>query len=62
MAPLIDQNGEKVWYEIKVNQAYYDYVVNNGFYDSRKQKGKAISFPASSNDTSAEGAVKVKAA
>jgi hypothetical protein len=51
MAPLIDQNGEKVWYEIKVNQAYYDYVVNNGFYDSRKQKGKVISFPASSNDT-----------
>jgi hypothetical protein len=62
MAPLIDQNGEKVWYEIKVNQAYYDYVVNNGFYDSRKQKGKVISFPASSNDTDTEGAVKVKAA
>ena len=62
MEPLIDQNGEKVWYEVKVNRAYYDYVVNNGFYNSNNQKGKTIAFPASSNTSRGEGAVKVKAA
>ncbi|MCB1036192.1 MAG: hypothetical protein KDD47_20380 [Acidobacteria bacterium] len=62
LAPLIDQNGEKVWYEVKVNRAYYDYVVNNGFYDSRNQVGKTIDFPASSNTTLEEPAMKVKAA
>lgn len=60
--PLIDQNGQKVWYEVKVNRAYYDYVVDNGFWDSRKQQGKTISFPSSSNTTLEEPAVKVKAA
>ena len=61
MQPLIDQNGEKVWYEIKVNRAYYDYVVNNRFYDSRNQTG-TISFPSSSNTTGDTAAIKVKAA
>jgi hypothetical protein len=60
--PLIDQNGEKVWYEVKVNRVYYDYVVKNKFYDSRNQTGKTIAFPASSNITGNEAAVKVKAA
>jgi hypothetical protein len=62
MQPLIDQNGQKVWYEIKVNRAYYDYVVNNGFYDSRNQAGKNIFFPFSSNTTGDVPAIKVKAA
>ena len=62
LEPLIDQNGEKVWYEVKVNKAYYDYVVDNGFYDSRKQVGKTISFPSSSNTTRQTPVVKVKAA
>jgi hypothetical protein len=62
MFPLIDQNGQKVWYEVKVNRAYYDYVVGNGFYDSRNQAGKQISFPPSSNTTRNEPVVKVKAA
>ena len=61
MQPLIDQNGQKVWYEIKVNRAYYDYVVNNRLYDSRNQTG-AISFPSSSNTTGETAAIKVKAA
>jgi hypothetical protein len=60
--PLIDQNGEKVWYEVKVNRAYYDYVVGNGFYNSRNQQGKNIAFPSSSNTTRDAAAVKVKAA
>jgi hypothetical protein len=60
--PLIDQNGQKVWYEVKVNRAYYDYVVNNRFYDSRYQTGANISFPSSSNTTGDVPAIKVKAA
>lgn len=62
LQPLIDQNGQKVWYEIKVNRAYYDYVVANRFYDSRNQAGKNIAFPFSSNTTGTEPAIKVKAA
>jgi hypothetical protein len=61
LQPLIDQNGEKVWYEVKVNRAYYDYVVKNGFYNSKNQTGK-ISFPSSSNTTNTVPAIKIKAA
>jgi hypothetical protein len=60
--PLIDQNGQKVWYEQRVNRAYYDYVVKNGFYDSRNQQGKTISFPSSSDTTSQSPVIRVKAA
>ena len=60
--PLIDQNGEYVWYEVKVNQAYYDYVVNNSFFNSANQTGKVISFPSSSNTTRDVPAIKIKAA
>lgn len=60
--PLVDQNGQYVWYEIKVNRAYYDYVVDNGFYDSRNQVGKTIFFPESSDTTRQQPAIKVKAA
>lgn len=59
---LVDQNGMDVWYEIKLNRVYYDYVVNNGFYNSNNQKGKTIAFPFSSNSTSRDATVKVKAA
>jgi len=59
---LIDQNGQNVWYEVKLNRVYYNYVVDHGFYDSRKQVGQAIAFPASSNSTDTAGTVKVKAA
>lgn len=62
LAPLIDQNGQRVWYEVKVNREYYDYVVNNGFYNSENQKGKTIFFPEGTNTTRGAGAVKVKAA
>jgi hypothetical protein len=59
---LVDQNGQNVWYEVKLNRVYYDYVVNNRFYDSRNQSGKTIFFPWSSNNTANEATVKVKAA
>lgn len=59
---LVDQNGQDVWYDVKLNRTYYDYVVNNGFYNSTNQKGKTISFPSSSNTTAGQATIKVKAA
>lgn len=60
--PLIDQNGKKVWYEVRVNRAYYDYVVANGFYNSKNQSGKTINFPSAGNTNLQAPVVKVKAA
>jgi hypothetical protein len=59
---LVDQNGQDVWYEVKLNRVYYDYVVSNKFYDSNNQAGKTIFFPRSTNVTRQESTVKVKAA
>ncbi|MCP3142960.1 hypothetical protein [Pyxidicoccus xibeiensis] len=61
-APLIDLNGELVWYEVKVNETYFDFVVGNGYYDSRKQPKTGINFPAGANDARGLGAIRVKAA
>ena len=62
MAPLIDLNGELVRYEVKVNEPYYDFVVNNGYYDSRNQPTGGVNFPEGANDKSGIGAIRVKAA
>ncbi|HEU4888543.1 MAG TPA: hypothetical protein VFV49_11690 [Thermoanaerobaculia bacterium] len=62
LEPLVDQNSQYVWYEVKVNRAYYDYVVDNQFYNRNKQEGAVISFPSSSNTTGRQPVVKVKAA
>lgn len=59
---LVDQNRMNVWYEVKLNRVYYDYVVSNGFYNSNNQKGKTIAFPSSSNNSSQAATIKVKAA
>ena len=59
---LTDQNGQNVWYEVKLNRVYYDYVVRHRLYDSRNQPGKNIFFPFSSNNTANQATVKVKAA
>ena len=59
---LIDQNGMNVWYEVKLNRVYYDYVVSHRFYNSKNQRGKTISFPYSSNTTAPPATIKVKAA
>jgi hypothetical protein len=59
---LVDQNGHNVWYEVKLNRAYYDFVVSNEYYNSANQQGKTIVFPSSSNTTSTVPPVKVKAA
>jgi hypothetical protein len=59
---LVDQNGENVWYEVKLNRVYYDYVVRNGFYNSRNQLNEGISFPLSTNVSAPPATVKIKAA
>jgi hypothetical protein len=59
---LVDQNGQDVWYDVTLNRTYYDYVVSHGFYDSKNQSGKTISFPYSSNTRAGIGTIKVKAA
>lgn len=59
---LVDQNGQNVWFEVKLNRVYYDYVVGHRYYDSRRQIGQKIAFPASSNTTATAATVKVKAA
>lgn len=61
LQPLVDQNGALVWYEVKVNRVYYDFVVDHGYYDSRRQPAQ-ITFPSAGNATRGEGTVEVKAA
>jgi hypothetical protein len=61
-APLIDQNGNTVWYEVVLNKSYFEYVVQNQFYNKNNQAGKTINFPAGNNQTTQLGAIRVKAA
>ncbi len=61
-APLIDLNSNLVWYEVKVNETYYDYVVSNKYYDSRYQPKSGIDYPAGAADAPGVGAIRVKAA
>ena len=52
---LTDQQGNPTYYSISVNEASYDYVTNNGFYNANTvNAADAIDFP--------EGALEVKAA
>lgn len=62
MAPLIDLNGELVRYEVKVNEVYYDFIVDHGYYDSRNQPAGGVNFPEGANDKNGIGAIRVKAA
>lgn len=36
--PLIDKEGQYVRYEIRVNEAEFNYLMNTGYYDGAKQK------------------------
>lgn len=46
---LTDQNGNIVYYEIRLNQTLFDYVVGNQFYNANQQaQAKLISAPAGS--------------
>lgn len=60
------QNGTNLWYEIKLNKDFYDYVVENGFYNARAQheailNGDPMNFPRG-DDYNTVGAIELKAA
>ncbi len=60
------QNNTNVWYEIKLNKDYYDFVVRNGYYNAVTQHDSVknnvpISFPPGGY-TGPVGAIEVKAA
>ena len=60
-APLNDQQGKNVWYEVRMNRREYDFIVDHKYYVSTNQP-LIIEFPAGSNETSEIGALHVKAA
>lgn len=51
--PLVDQNGQLVWYEIRINQSEFNDIVNGGYYKKGADTSK-LEF--------ADGALEVKAA
>lgn len=59
------QNNTNIWYEVLVNEDFYNYVVENEFYDARKQyeyvvvKGDTMALP--SGDEKQVGALELKA-
>ncbi|MBV8251522.1 MAG: hypothetical protein JO154_02865 [Chitinophaga sp.] len=60
------QNNTNVWYEIKLNKDYYDFVIKNGYYNAitqhdSVQKGIPINFPQGVYNGPV-GAIEVKAA
>jgi hypothetical protein len=60
------QNSTNVWYEIMLNKDYYDFVVNNGYYNAVNQHdtvkaGKPINFPQGVYNGPV-GAIELKAA
>jgi hypothetical protein len=60
-SPLNDQNGHHVYYEVRMNEVEYNYIVSHGLYNSANQS-QPISFPAGNNATGEIGSVHVKAA
>ncbi|WP_160713105.1 cytochrome c family protein [Chitinophaga solisilvae] len=60
------QNNTNLWYEIKLNKDYYDFVIKNGYYNAITQhdsvrKGVPINFPQGQYN-GPEGAIEIKAA
>lgn len=61
-APLIDQNGSFVRYELRMNQDEFNFVNANKFWDSRNLKADVNFEPVGSNDDKTMGPIEVKAA
>jgi hypothetical protein len=62
-SPLNDQNGRHVYYEVRLNEVEFNYIVEHKIYNSKNQKlPLVIDFPRGSNVTSEVGSVHVKAA
>lgn len=51
---LIDQKGNPTYYDISANQASYDYIVANGFYNANTvSRAQNIAFPAQATEVKA---------
>lgn len=60
-SPLNDQNGRHVYFEVRVNEVEFNYIVANKFYNKNNQK-PPINFPAGNNASASPGSIHVKAA
>lgn len=65
--PLIDQNKNYVYAEVRFNQAYYDFVLSNGYYllpnlakGQRAHPDTGIQMPMADAATKTEGAIMLK--
>ncbi|MEA2346152.1 MAG: hypothetical protein QOF63_4321, partial [Thermoanaerobaculia bacterium] len=61
-APLIDQNGSFVRYELRMNEDEFNFVNANKYWDSRNLKADVNFQPVGSNDDKTMGPIEVKAA
>jgi hypothetical protein len=62
-SPLNDQNGRHVYYEVRLNEVEYNYIVAHRLYNSKNQLPPfVINFPPGNNATSEVGSIHVKAA
>jgi hypothetical protein len=60
-SPLNDQNGKHVYYEVRLNEVEYDYIVAHHLYNSADQTPPIV-FPPGNPVTREVGSVHVKAA
>ena len=60
-SPLVDQNGKPVYYEVRLNETEFDYIVANKLYDPAATH-PPVSFPSGSNVTADVGSIHLKAA
>lgn len=68
-APIYDQSGNVVRYEVRMNKVEFDYIVKNGlynfdgqieFYKKNKDRNKVVEFPSGNRST--EGVFEIKVA
>src|SRR5262249_33887540 len=63
---LVDQNGQYVYYEMRMNQDEYNYIVANKLYDARRQgeyaRRHGIELPLGVTAYGKVGAIEVKSA
>lgn len=60
-SPLNDQNGRHVYYEVRLNEVEYDYIVGRKLYLKANQTPPIV-FPAGDNATKQVGSIHIKAA
>ncbi|HVR38053.1 MAG TPA: hypothetical protein VMU84_03095 [Thermoanaerobaculia bacterium] len=61
-APLIDQNGSFVRYELRMNRDEFEFIDRNQFWNSDNLKADVNFQPAGSNDDKTMGPIEIKAA